>query len=42
MLRPGYPLEAARLALRPFEADELVYAMFEDEWRARVSGGRPG
>ena len=22
--------------------DELVYAMLEDEWRARVSGGRPG
>jgi hypothetical protein len=31
--------------LRPFEAgdlDELVYAMLEDEWRARLSGGRPG
>jgi RimJ/RimL family protein N-acetyltransferase len=22
--------------------DELVYAMLEDEWRARISGGRPG
>jgi RimJ/RimL family protein N-acetyltransferase len=22
--------------------DELVYAMLEEEWRARVSGGRPG
>jgi RimJ/RimL family protein N-acetyltransferase len=22
--------------------DELVYAMLEDEWRERVSGGRPG
>jgi RimJ/RimL family protein N-acetyltransferase len=22
--------------------DELVYAMLEDEWRSRVSGGRPG
>jgi RimJ/RimL family protein N-acetyltransferase len=22
--------------------EELVYAMLEDEWRARVSGGRPG
>jgi hypothetical protein len=22
--------------------DELVYAMLEDEWRDRVSGGRPG
>jgi RimJ/RimL family protein N-acetyltransferase len=22
--------------------DELVYAMLEDEWRARVSGGHPG
>ena len=22
--------------------DELVYAVLEDEWRARVSGGRPG
>jgi RimJ/RimL family protein N-acetyltransferase len=23
-------------------SDELVYAMLEDEWRGRVSGGRPG
>jgi RimJ/RimL family protein N-acetyltransferase len=23
-------------------SDELVYAMLKDEWRARVSGGRPG
>jgi RimJ/RimL family protein N-acetyltransferase len=22
--------------------DELVYALLEDEWRGRVSGGRPG
>jgi len=22
--------------------DELVYAVLEDEWRARISGGRPG
>jgi RimJ/RimL family protein N-acetyltransferase len=25
-----------------FWGDELVYALLEDEWRGRVSGGRPG
>jgi RimJ/RimL family protein N-acetyltransferase len=76
VLRPAYPLETARLVLRPFvpgdlealfafqslpEVARFLYweardreqvrevleakpgqTVLEDEWRERVSGGRPG
>ena len=44
MLRPAYPLETARHSeiFKGAWGDELVDAVLEDEWRERVSGGRPG
>lgn|GEM_PF-5677589 len=44
MLRPADPLERSRLVLRPVELEDLeeLFASHEGEWRAWVSGGRPG
>jgi hypothetical protein len=37
-LTPAWPLETARLRLRPFEGGELVYAILDREWLPGLYG----